>query len=78
MRIPRKRLETVNQYLKTETTSQKLRNYTIYAIRERQKYSHMNKVGYLNAHVKTIYHLNVPSTISKLHNTDLETTLENH
>ena len=38
----------------------------------------MKKVRYLNAHVKTIYHLNVLSTIAKFHKPDIETTLVTH
>ena len=38
----------------------------------------MNTVGYLNAHVKTISHLNVLSAIAKFNKPDIETTLVTH
>ena len=41
-------------------------------------YSHIKTVGYLNAHVKTISHLNLLRVISKSRKTDIETTIVTH
>ena len=38
----------------------------------------MKTFGYLNAHVKIIYHLNVLRALSKFHKPNLETTLVTH
>ena len=38
----------------------------------------MKTVGYLNAHVKTIYCLNVMIEIAKFYKPDIEITLETH
>ena len=38
----------------------------------------MKTFGYLNSHVKTIYHINVLIDIYKFHKPDLETTLVTH